>query len=306
MFEIVFLGTSASAPSVHRGLSAHIVMHREYRFLIDCGEGTQRQILRSGLGFKRLDKILITHGHLDHILGLGGLLSTLTRWEAIERVEILAGRAALRRIRDLVFGVVFGGEQAQLRIDLKELVAGPVVKGKSFELHAFPVTHRGGHCFGFTFQEKPHRPFLEEKAAALGIPHGPERRDLVQGSTIKLPSGVLVQPDEVLGPVEPGTKLVHVGDTGRTDDLLEHCRDADALVVEATYLQPEADLARRFGHLTAQQAAELAAAANVRRLYLTHLSRRYRERDVLAEARAVFSDTVVARDLDHFQVKREK
>ena len=98
-------------------------MHREHRFLIDCGEGTQRQILRSGLGFKRLDKILITHGHLDHILGLGGLLSTLTRWEAIERVEILAGRAALRRIRDRVFGVGFGGEQAQLRIDLKAPVS---------------------------------------------------------------------------------------------------------------------------------------------------------------------------------------
>ena len=109
MFEFVFLGTSASAPSVHRGLSAHIVMHREHRFLIDCGEGTQRQILRSGLGFKRLEKILITHGHLDHILGLGGLLSTLTRWEAIEHVEIWAGRAALRRIRDLVFGLVFPG-----------------------------------------------------------------------------------------------------------------------------------------------------------------------------------------------------
>jgi len=306
VFEFVFLGTSASAPSVHRGLSAHIIMHREYRFLIDCGEGTQRQILRSGLGFKRLEKILITHGHLDHILGLGGLLSTLTRWEAIEHVEIWAGRAALRRIRDLVFGVVFRGERAQLNIDLKEIVAGPIAECDSFELHAFPVTHRGGHCFGFSFQEKPRRPFLEAKASALGVPHGPERRDLVQGHAVTLPSGLVVQPNEVLGPSEPGTKLVHVGDAGHTDDLVEHCHEADALIIEATYLQREAELARRFGHLTALQAAELAQAANVRRLYLTHLSRRYRERDVLAEARAVFADTVVARDLDHFQVKREK
>ena len=281
-------------------------MHREYRFLIDCGEGTQRQILRSGLGFKRLEKILITHGHLDHILGLGGLLSTLTRWEAIEHVEIWAGRAALRRIRDLVFGVVFRGQRAQLNIELKEIVAGPIAECDSFELHAFPVTHRGGHCFGFSFQEKPRRPFLEAKALALGIPHGPERRDLVQGHAVTLPSGLVVQPNEVLGPSEPGTKLVHVGDAGHTDDLVEHCREADALIIEATYLQREAELARRFGHLTALQAAELAQAANVRRLYLTHLSRRYRERDVLAEARAVFADTVVARDLDQFQVKREK
>jgi ribonuclease Z len=306
VFEFVFLGTSASAPSVHRGLSAHMVMHREHRFLIDCGEGTQRQILRSGLGFKRLQKILITHGHLDHILGLGGLLSTLTRWEAIEHVEIWAGRTALRRIHDLVFGVVFGGERAQLRIELKELASARIAEGNSFELLAFPVTHRGGQCFGFIFQEKPRRPFLEEKAAALGIPHGPERRELVQGRAVTLSGGVVVQPGEVLGPAEAGTKLVHVGDAGRTDNLLVHCRDADALVIEATYLQREAELARRFGHLTALQAAELAEAANVRRLYLTHLSRRYRERDVLAEARAVFPDTVVARDLDQFQVKRER
>ena len=306
MFEFVFLGTSASAPSVHRGLSSHIVMHREHRFLIDCGEGTQRQILRSGLGFKRLQKILITHGHLDHILGLGGLLSTLTRWEAIEHVEIWAGRAALRRIRELVFGVVFPGKHNQLSIELKELAAGSVVEGNSFELRAFPVTHRGGDCFGFIFQEKPRRTFLEKKAAALGIPHGPERRDLVHGRAVTLPGGTVVQPGEVLGPAEPGTKLVHVGDAGHTADLLEHCHDADALVIEGTYLQPEADLARRFGHLTALQAAELAQAANVRRLYLTHLSRRYRESEVLAEAQAIFADTVVARDLDHFQVKREK
>ena len=280
-------------------------MHRDHRFLIDCGEGTQRQILRSGLGFKRLQKILITHGHLDHILGLGGLLSTLTRWEAIEHVEIWAGQRALRRIRDLVFGVVFRGEREQLRIEFKEIVPGAIIAdGNSFDLMAFPVTHRGGQCFGFVFQEKPRRPFLEEKAVELGVPNGPERRDLVQGRTITLPEGKIVHPDDVLGPVEAGTKLVHVGDAGETDDILEHCRDADALVVEATYLHSELDLARRFGHLTALQAAELAQAANVRSLYLTHLSRRYRERDVTAEAQSVFANTVVARDLDHIEVRR--
>jgi len=109
MFEIVFLGTSASAPSVHRGLSAQVVMHNEYRFLIDCGEGTQRQILQSGLGFKRMEHILITHGHLDHILGLAGLVSTFTRWESIERLEIWAGKWALERIHDLLFDIVLKG-----------------------------------------------------------------------------------------------------------------------------------------------------------------------------------------------------
>ena len=111
MFELVFLGTSASAPSVQRGLSAAMVLHREYRFLIDCGEGTQRQILRSGLGFKRLERILLTHGHLDHILGLGGLASTFGRWEAIEEMEIWGGAGALNRVRELM-RVVFGAAEA--------------------------------------------------------------------------------------------------------------------------------------------------------------------------------------------------
>ena len=127
MFDFVFLGTSASAPSVNRGLSAHMVLHREHRFLIDCGEGTQRNILRSGFGFKRVTRILITHGHLDHILGLAGLLSTLTRWEAIEYVEIWAGRSALDRIRNLIYGVVFRGAGAQFQIELRELEPGPIL-----------------------------------------------------------------------------------------------------------------------------------------------------------------------------------
>jgi ribonuclease Z len=107
MFELIFLGTSASAPSIKRGLSSAMVLHKEYRFLIDCGEGTQRQLLKSGLGFKRMDRILITHGHLDHILGLGGLMSTFARWESIDRVEIMGGAWALERVRTLM-NVVFG------------------------------------------------------------------------------------------------------------------------------------------------------------------------------------------------------
>ena len=304
MFDFVFLGTSASAPSVSRGLSAHMVLHQEYRFLIDCGEGTQRQILRSGFGFKRLTKILITHGHLDHILGLAGLLSTLTRWEAIEHVEIWAGRSALDRIRNLIFGVVFRGERAQFQIEFRELEPGPILEDESFALEAFPVNHRGSHCFGFVFKEPARRPFLNEKASELGVPHGPERRELVKGRSIQLLDGQTIDPDDVLGPTIPGTKLVHVGDAGTTDDLLEYCNKADALVIEATYLESDKLLAERFGHLTARQAAELAREANVSSLYLTHISRRYRTRDVLAEAAEVFPTVVVARDLDRFQVKR--
>ena len=302
MFEIVFLGTSASAPSVHRGLSAQVVMHNEYRFLIDCGEGTQRQILQSGLGFKRLERILITHGHLDHILGLAGLVSTLVRWETMERLEIWAGKWALERIHELLFGIVLKGARSPFALELKEIKPGVLLEDKSFQLSAFPVQHRGPGCFGFVFAEKSHRPFLAEQAQALGLPAGPIRRQLVAGETVTLPDGRTVGPEEVLGPLEKGARLVHVGDCGETGDLVDAVRDAEALVIESTYLEVEADLAREFGHLTAARAAKLARDAGVKQLYLTHLSRRYREREVLEEAQKIFPNTIVARDFDQYKV----
>lgn len=304
MFEIIFLGTSASAPSIHRGLTAQVVKHEEYRFLVDCGEGTQRQILQSGIGFKRLNRILITHGHLDHILGLAGLLSTFSRWEAIGELEIFAGRWALERIYDLLFGVVLRGGRSSLEIRLHEVKPGVLIAEEDFTITAFPVDHRGPDCFGYLFEERPRRPFLPEKADQLGIPPGPWRRDLVKGKAILLPDGRSIYPDQVLGPERPGTRLVHVGDTGKTDSLVEICQEADMLVIEATYLEGEAEMARDFAHLTACQAAELALQAGVKNLVLTHISRRYRERDVLDEARVIFPQTMVARDFDVFQVKR--
>ncbi len=304
MFEFLFLGTSASAPSVHRGLAAQVVSYREHRFLIDCGEGTQRQILLSGIGFRRLNRILITHSHLDHILGLAGLLSTFSRWEAIDSLEIWAGRPALERIHDLLYGVVLRGGRPPMKIDLRLIEPGLILEDEYLRLSAFPVSHRGPGCFGFLFEESPRRPFLPERADALGIPPGPVRREIVAGRPIQLGDGRVIDPDEVLGPLRRGTRLVHVGDCGRVDGLLEVCRDADALVIEATYLEVEAEMAKEFGHLTAMQAASLAREAGVGHLYLTHISRRYREREVLEEASAIFPAVSVARDFDHVQVRR--
>ncbi len=303
MFEAVFLGTSASAPSIRRGLPSAVVLHKDYRFLIDCGEGTQRQLLRSGLGFRRLDKILLTHGHLDHILGLAGLISTFSRWEMIGQIEIFGGRWALSRVEALM-RVVFGRHRPPLRLVLTDLRPGVVLEDETFQLMAFPVTHRGPGNYGFVFREKARRPFLADKAEALGVPAGPERAELVRGRPITLADGLTIQPDDVLGPPRPGTSLVFVGDAARTDDLVEVASEADALVIEATYTSLEADVAREFGHLTARQAAELAATARVHNLILHHISRRYSEREILEEARPIFANTTVARDLECFQIRR--
>ena len=306
MFEIIFLGTSASAPSARRGLSAQVILHGEHRFLIDCGEGTQRQIMISGLGFKRLSRILITHGHLDHILGLAGLLSTFSRWETIETLEIYAGEWALERIRDLLFGVVLRGAKPPMDIQLKPIEEGIILEEQDFYVSAFRVYHRGPDCFGFLFVERTRRPFLADIAEAMGVFPGPLRRELVNGISVTLENGRIVEPDQVLGPQRPGTRLVHISDAGQTDNLVSICQEADALVIEATYLEEEAKMAQEYAHLTAQQAARLAVEAGVKNLILTHLSRRYRERDVLAEARNFFSNTIVARDFDYFQVRRDE
>ncbi len=306
MFEILFLGTSASAPSAKRGLSAQVIKHDEYRFLVDCGEGTQRQLLQSGTGFKNITKILLTHGHLDHILGLGGLLSTFLRWEAIDELDIFAGRATLERVRALVYDVVLRGNQPPMPLRLNEIKPGTFFEADDFTVTAFSVTHRGPDCLGYVFEVKARRPFLPEKADELGVPFGPERSELVHGKSIILPDGKRIEPDDVLGPLQKGVKLVVVGDTGKTENLLEVSKDADALVIESTYLEEETEMASQFSHLTARQAAELAVKAGVKKLILTHISRRYREKDVIKEAQAIFPNTVVARDFDTFQIKRDE
>lgn len=198
--------------------------------------------------------------------------------------------------------VVFGPSRRPFNVELYQVSPGTVMENDTFQLSAFPVAHRGPGCYGYVFEERARRPFLADRADVLGVPRGPERGQLVRGDTITVPGGAVVGPDDVLGPVQPGTKLVFVGDAARTDNLVEAARGADALVIEATYLDRESDLAKEFGHLTTRQSAELARDAGVGALILTHLSRRYYEREVLAEAVGIFAPSYVARDFDAFQI----
>jgi ribonuclease Z len=195
-----------------------------------------------------------------------------------------------------------GTAHADPLIDLKP---GIFLEDADFSIEAFPVQHRGRDCYGFVFQEKSRRPFLVDKAEALGVPFGPERARLVRGEPIRLGDGRTIHPDEVLGPELPGARLVHTGDIGAVDGRLrEIAQGAHCLVMEATYVDEEAEMAREFGHMTAGQAARFAQEHGVGTLLLTHLSRRYRERDVVHEARRYFPNTVVVRDFDRFAIAK--
>lgn len=306
MFELLFLGTSASAPSIKRSLPSLLVQYEEFRYLIDCGEGTQRQILSSGCGFKRLNKILFTHSHLDHILGIAGLLSTLLRWENLEEMDLYGGRDTIARIKALIYTVVLHPNHVPEFLRFHQIQPGVLFKEEDFTVHAFPVFHRGSDSYGFRFDRKDRRPFLPEKAEALGIPPGPWRRELSNGLPALLPDGRTIHPDQVMGELVKGEKLVVIGDSGEIESLYSEVEGADALVIEATYLEEEKDLARQYSHLTARMAAQLASDCGVKSLYLTHISRRYKEKDILAEAQSIFPNTIIARDLAKYTVKKSQ
>jgi ribonuclease Z len=304
MFEVTFLGTAAAAPATDRGLSSLLVQYEDRRFLVDCGEGTQRQLMQSGVGFRRIDRVLLTHGHLDHILGLAGLASTINLWRTAERLSILGGAEPLELVRRLLWGVVWPDGRPALAIELKELSAGMLMEEGRLSVIAFPVSHRAADCFGFRFEARGRRPLLTERLAELGVPSGPERGALARGEAVTLADGRRIEPEQVLGKSTGGASLAIVGDTGSTDDLLPHVRGVDALVIEATFLENEADKARERSHLTAAQAARLAGEAGVGELWLNHLSTRYRAAEIEAEARAVFPNAHAAHDFARFRVPR--
>jgi ribonuclease Z len=295
-FRITFLGTSAAMPTVKRNVSATLGAYQDLKWLIDCGEGTQRQLVRTNVGFKNLTRILLSHEHLDHILGLGGLLATFNMLQPVDQVVVYGSPTVLERVR-LMAGFIGRGLQYQLHYQALE--AGLVFLHRQLECHAFPTRHRVKQSYGFVFQERTKRRFLADVAEQLGVPEGPERRRLLAGESIHSPSGQLIHPDAVLGPEEPGKKLVYISDTVYFSELSAVAANADCLIAEATFLEAEAALAAEVGHMTAAQAARVAADAGVQVLYLNHVSQRYAQVEhlILEEARRIFPNTHLANDL---------
>lgn len=300
-FHITFLGTAAAVPTLKRNVSATLVAYQDLKWLIDCGEGTQRQIVSANVGFKNLTRIVLSHEHLDHILGIGGLLATLNMLQPVEQVIVSGSAMVLERVRQLAS---FIGRRLQYDLQFDELKEGLVFSHRQLECHAFPTRHRLKQSYGFVFQEQPRRRFLPAVAERLGVPAGPERRRLLAGESVRIPSGVMVHPDEVLGPEERGKKLIYVSDTMYFPELSTYAAGADCLIAEATFLSTEAELATEAGHMTAAQAATIARDAGAGVLYLNHLSQRYAHAEhlLLEEARRIFPATHLAYDLHSIAV----
>jgi ribonuclease Z len=301
VFDLVFLGTAAAVPSAERGLPALIVARGSSRFLIDCGEGTQRQLIRAGLGFRGLAHVLLTHAHLDHVLGLAGLLATFALYRVDGAIEIIGSHETLAFVRRYLVDTI--GPELQGGYRLRAISPGPVLVREGWRLDAFAVAHRGTASLGYRFQDEPRHPLIPERLDALGVPAGPERAVLAQGRPIVLADGRQIVAEMVHGAPAPGTALAVVGDTEEIAGLVEPVRDVDALVIEATFLERDAALAHARGHLTAAAAARLARDAEVKELLLTHISGRYSPEEILTEAARHFPNVRVVADFDRVSIR---
>jgi ribonuclease Z len=235
------------------------------------------------------------------VLGLAGLVSTLALFEAADRLDLHGGPATLRFLEDQV-GAAWEGRPPPLELSYQPLASGESIAESGFSITPFPVEHGGTESFGFLFATPPRRTMSRARVAALGVPDGPLRGRLARGESVTLADGTVVTPDEVLGPEHPGVRLAVVGDVGETERLAPAIAGADALVIEATFLQRDEALAWERSHLTADRAGRLAAEARVGKLYLTHISGRYEPAEIADEAGRHGVPVQVAADFDRFSV----
>ena len=275
-------------------MPALVVTRGGESLLFECGEGTQRQMMRYGVTFAFGD-IFFTHFHGDHFLGVIGLVRTLGLQGRTEPLRLVGPRGAKKLLGE---ALALGVERQPFPVEIAEVEAGQVQKREGYELRVFDVEHGGG-AIGYALVENERLGrFDPDRARALGVPEGPLWGKLQRAQAVRLDDGREVTPETIVGPPRPGRKLVYSGDTRPCASTVEAARGADLLVHEATFSEEERDRARETAHATAKEAAEVAKAAGVRKLVLTHLSARY-SRDsaaLLDEARAVFPETVVAKD----------
>ncbi len=294
MLSVTFLGTAAAVPTLDRNVSS-LAIHREGEMLLfDCGEGTQRQMMRYGVGFS-VREIFFTHYHSDHLLGLSGLIRTMGLQDRQEGITLYGPKQA-RRILGALLEV--GIERTKLPVEIVEVEPGTRLSRSDYDIEVFATDHRAD-TVGYALVEHDRLGrFDPDRARELGIPEGPLWGRLHRGETVELPNGERVSPEDLVGQPRPGRTVVYTGDTRPTSGIVEVARGADLLIHEATFGDEEVDRAAHTGHSTARQAAETAREAGVRRLVLTHISARYTREapELLAEATAVFPQTAIAKD----------
>jgi ribonuclease Z len=295
--DVVFLGTAGSMPTAQRGPSALLVRRGGDRLLFDCGEGTQRQLLRSDVGLVDFAEIFVTHFHADHVLGLPGLLKTF----ALRGREAPLSLYGPRGLSELIGSLRRVVGRLTYPYEIVELAVGDALPHDGYDVRTVAVRHgHGALGYAVVEHERPGR-FDVEAADALGVPP-PARGRLQRGEPVTLADGRVVQPAEVLGPARPGRKLVLTGDTAPVQSVVDAAAGADVLVHDATFCEDESERARETEHSTAADAADIGRAADVKLLALTHISNRYSGGDVEREARAIFPDTVVPRDFDVVEI----
>ncbi len=295
---VTFIGTSASVPSAARGTSATLISRGGARWLVDCGEGTQRQLLRSGLGLADVDVVLLTHLHGDHFLGLPGMFKTFAlrgRTEPLLLVGPEGLDGLMRTLQPLIGRLPF-------HLEVQESGAGDVLRDDGCIVRAFHTDH-GVRSLGYALVEDD-RPgeFDVDTARALGVPAGPMFGALQRGADVTTPDGSVVRPDQVMGEARAGRVVVFSGDTRPCTATEQAAASADLLVHEATFCEEDAARARETRHSTAAEAAGLAARAGVRMLALTHVSTRVPPREVRREAEGIFPGVIVPRDFDQVEI----
>ena len=294
MLGLTFLGTGAACPTVERNVSGLALAREGETILFDCGEGTQRQMMRYGVGFS-FTEIFFSHYHSDHFLGVIGLFRTMGLQDRTAGVTLYGPRGAQRI---LSHALAVGLERTKFPVEIVELKPGDQVKRKEYDIAVFETEHRPD-TVGYALVEKDRLGrFDREAALAAGVPEGPLWGRLHRSNPVTLPDGTVVGPEGIVGPARPGRTVVYTGDTRPCDAVRVAAQGADLLVHEATFGEDEGQRAVETGHSTAREAAELARDAGVRRLVLTHISARYNREapELLAEASSVFSPVTIARD----------
>jgi ribonuclease Z len=294
MLSITLLGTGAACPSVERNVAALALAREGETILFDCGEGTQRQMMRYGTSFA-FREIFFTHYHADHMLGVTGLMRTMGLQDRSAGVTLYGPRGAAKL---LGAAIELGIERNRFPIEIVELQAGDRIRRDEYDIVIFPTDHRADTVGYAVVEHTRLGRFNPERARELGIPEGQLWGRLHRGESVELPDGRRIGPAELVGDPRRGRTVVYTGDTRPSPAVVEAARYADLLVHDATFGEDERARAVETGHSTAAEAAEVAREADVRQLVLTHISPRYTRDapELLAEAKAVFPNSIVARD----------